>query len=247
MEAKTFVHNYHLKPGYVSRPAPTYFEDIDDGVVWQPDVYRLLGDLARALNCHRILDLGCGRARKLTALFPEFEIVGADVGANLSYCVSSYGFGTWTAVDLESPEPFALQGYADASTAIVCADVIEHLVDPSGLMALVRDLLVSSSFALISTPERDKTHGNQHAGPPPNPSHVREWNLEELADYASASGLDVAFAGLTASHTYTFPLATSLLLVCGRRLTTADRQNLTSACDAQLARYAQEREGAAQP
>lgn len=241
MSTETAAENYHLKAGYASRPSPAYFADVDDGTVWQPDVYRLLGDLARGLTCRQILDLGCGGARKLTALHPEFAIVGADVGANLTYCRASYAFGRWTEVDFETPPPFMLQPYADEATAIVCADVIEHLVDPTGLMTILRDLLAESPFALISTPERDKTHGAAHAGPPPNPSHVREWNLGELERYATASGLDVAFAGLTASHSQSFPLSTSLLLLCGRRLTVTRRQGLVSACEMLLGIYEQER------
>ena len=33
------VSKYKIKPGYVERESPAYFEDVPDGIVYQPDVY----------------------------------------------------------------------------------------------------------------------------------------------------------------------------------------------------------------
>jgi hypothetical protein len=40
------VSKYKIKLGYVERESPAYFEDVPDGIVYQPDVYSLAGLLA---------------------------------------------------------------------------------------------------------------------------------------------------------------------------------------------------------
>jgi 2-polyprenyl-3-methyl-5-hydroxy-6-metoxy-1,4-benzoquinol methylase len=232
---------FHIRPGYTSRQSPDYFPDLDEGVVWQPDVYRLLADLAGAMDCRRVIDLGCGRARKLVALHPAFEIVGVDMGPNLEHCREQFAFGNWVEADFELPTSLPAAAGASASSAVVCSDVIEHLVDPTALMAALRALLETAPFAIVTTPERDLTHGPGHDGPPPNPSHVREWNAPELASYAAACALDVAFVGLTASHSLSFDPQTTLLLLAGRSVSPVRRERLITTCQTLLDDYARAR------
>jgi SAM-dependent methyltransferase len=235
--------HYDIHRDYQTRPVPIYFPDVDDGTTWQPDVYRLLRDLARVMDCQGVIDLGCGQGRKLAGLHPEFAVLGVDTGANLEYCRSTYAFGTWVDANLERPQAQTLNGHALDHRAVVCADVIEHLIDPTGLMDTLRDVLTVAPFAILTTPERDLTHGREHNGPPPNPAHVREWNLAELRRYAESHRLDVAFAGMTASHSASFERKTSLLLLCGRSLSASRREGLVAACEALLGRYDAERAG----
>ncbi len=226
--------SYHIKPDYSPRlhEAPVHYADGDSDIVGRPDVYNLCRDLARETGCRRVIDLGCRRACSLSSLYPEFAIVGMDVGANLDHCRAHYPFGTWLEADFEVPKHlnFDHQGYADS--AIICADLIQRLVDPTGLMMLLRRFLFTAPFALLTTPERDLTHGPDHQGPPPDKSHVREWNFCELRRYAAASLLDIGFAGLTASRSRSFPLETSLLLLCGYNLSTGRRRAIVLACNA---------------
>ena len=77
--------NFFIKPGYRARTQPEYYADIhDDGTIWQPEVYPLAATLAYQYGCRYIIDIGCGRARKLAALHPEFEIIGLDFASNLA-------------------------------------------------------------------------------------------------------------------------------------------------------------------
>lgn len=74
---------------------------------------------------------------------------------------------------------------------IVCADVIEHMDNPDVLLEIIRRHSNNSSTIVISTPERDNIRGLDHFGPPPNPTHVREWNQGELVGYFKKQGFKV--------------------------------------------------------
>jgi SAM-dependent methyltransferase len=236
---------WHLPAAYVARSVPEYYDDVDGGVVWQPDVYRLVADLARAHGARRVVDVGCGRGRKVAALHPEFDLIGIDFGTNLQHCRAAYPFGQWLEADLERDDALALKTADLQDAVIVAADVIEHLVHPERLLARLRAMLTQASLAVLTTPERRLTHGADHLGPPPNPAHVREWSLEELRALATAAGLDVVFAGLTASESATYAAKTSLLVLAGRDRDTASRQQLAAQTAALLADYAREHRPAA--
>lgn len=204
-----------LPAGYVERSVPEYYEDRDGGVVWQPDVYRLARDLARDLGAGRIVDVGCGQGRKVAALHPELAVVGLDQGLNLDACRSAHPWGRWLEADLERATDLPLSAAELAESVLVCADVIEHLRRPERLLALLAQALRHARCAVLTTPERALTHGDAHMGPPPNPAHVREWTLAELQRLVEDAGLDVAFAGLTASETTTYRRQTSVLVLRG--------------------------------
>jgi hypothetical protein len=156
--------------------------------------------------------VGCGQARKLAHLHPRFQIVGIDRGINLDQC-HRHGFGAWIGWDLERVGPIPIPEELLPRSAIVCADVIEHLVDPRPLLANLRRWLDLSPICVLSTPERDLARGPGDCGPPLNPAHVREWNLEELAAYLRESGLNVSFTGLTYSNDLDAQKNTSIAII----------------------------------
>jgi hypothetical protein len=87
---------YGIREGYVSRPAPEYFPDVQiDGKTWQEDVYRVAAYLARESKSTRLVDIGCGRAHKLIKYAHLFQLFGMDSGENIRYCGNTYSFGTW--------------------------------------------------------------------------------------------------------------------------------------------------------
>jgi hypothetical protein len=61
-------------------------------------------------------------------------------------------------------------------------------VHPERLLRYLRRLLDVAEALVLSTPDRDLTWGEGHPGPPPNPSHVREWNADELRAFMSSCG-----------------------------------------------------------
>jgi SAM-dependent methyltransferase len=204
-----------IKPGYAARDRPDYFLDVEPdatGRTHQPQVYPLAGYLAERFGCTHIIDLGCGQARKLARLHPRFEIIGVDRGANLEAC-RKHPFGTWVESDLGRPGPISVPEELLSRSVIVTADLIEHLVDPRPLLAHLRRWLEAAPVCLLSTPERDLARGPRDGGPPPNPAHVREWNLEELQAFLCSAGLNVAFMGLTCSNDRDLEKNTTLAVI----------------------------------
>jgi len=195
--------DYCIKPGYAHRSERSYFEDSQTcslGVVHQPDIYPFSAYLARHLGCTYILDIGCGRAKKLIELHPEFQIIGVDYGPNLNYCRNAYHFGTWIDHDLETVlHPFLPQA-ALKKTLVICSDVIEHLAHPEHILETLSLHLEFIPAAVISTPERDLVRGTSDTGPPANPSHIREWNREELTSLLRKAGMNIGFVGLSINN-----------------------------------------------
>jgi SAM-dependent methyltransferase len=215
---------YFLDESYQERVRPEYFHDEGMEAVWQPDVYPEAATLARVLGSHRIVDLGCGDGSKLVQLAPEFEIVGVDFGPNIAACKERYDVGTWIEFDLDSEKPLPLDDFEGA--VMVCADVIEHLVHPERVLTRIRAALDSGADAVVlSTPERDLAEGPGHRGPPTNPTHVREWNADELRKFLESLGLEGRF-GLTRSNDYLDKLTTTFVVVPGPGAERAERVEL---------------------
>lgn len=202
---------YFIRYGYRSRTVPEYSSQpaIED-VVWQPDVYPEAARIAELLSCRRIVDVGCGNGRKLAALQSRFDIVGIDHGPNLERCRVEYPSGIWLDHDLESDEPLPIADASLSESIVVCADVVEHLGRPERLLRSLRRALDFAPCVVLSTPERELTWGAAHRGPPPNPAHVREWALAELAPFLRAEGFAYGVLTLTRSRDR-FPARNTIL------------------------------------
>ncbi|GIK24976.1 MAG: hypothetical protein BroJett006_12220 [Betaproteobacteria bacterium] len=213
--------NFFIKAGYVAREKAEYFEDAPesrDKIVHQPDVYALAGYLARKFECTHILDIGCGRAEKLADLYPEFEVVGIDIGPNIDYCKAHYPFGKWHGRDLEQAHADLLPPDMLQKTLLVCSDVIEHLTNPVGLLNTLQHCLVHAPVAIVTTPERDLVRGPADSGPPANPAHVREWNLAEFQELLGVFSFKTAFLGLTCNNDRHYAKKTILAILHGGRM-----------------------------
>lgn len=211
---------YYIKVGYKSRRRPRYFVDDVPGVTWQPDVYEEAARLAVQRSASSIIDVGCGTAGKLVALHPSFEIVGIDYGVNLATCRSRYSFGAWLEHDLESDLPLPLADRQLDRGVVVAADVVEHLRRPAILLGKLATCIERGAAVVISTPERNLEHGPEHAGPPPNPAHAREWTIGEFAAFLESENLSRGTIGLTRSNDQEVAEKTilAILLADGPRL-----------------------------
>lgn len=208
--------DFCIKHGYVENPGPVYFLDdvtTDRGIVFQPDVYTFAGYLASLIGDvfaeNHIVDVGCGWGDKLIALAKrDIKLTGIDYGANIAHCITTYGdIAQWLEHDLEDRIDLA----ALRPDVIVCSDVIEHLVDPTNLLA---SLKASDANAIVlSTPERDLQYGYDHNGPSQNLCHIREWNGAELRALLERAGLTVNHVGLTRSSDQG-PYMQTQLVVC---------------------------------
>ena len=144
--------NYGIKPDYLAREKACYFEDslLDkNGIVHQPDIYALASFLAEKFGYTHILDIGCGRGRKLAELHPQFELLGVDFGPNIMYCQRHYSFGDWLEYDLEKTHAELLPADILKTTLIVCSDVIEHLERPDGLLNTLSNCLIHAPVAIL--------------------------------------------------------------------------------------------------
>ena len=203
---------------YTPRVPPDYFDDAGRAgahLVQQPDVYALAAHLGGLLVATHVIDVGCGAAEKLLPLGDRFRLIGLDLGLNLERTRERHPEHTWLVFDAERDPPPALPPQLLARSVIVCAGVIEHLVDPTGLLLALRALLEHAPVALLSTPERVLVRGADDQGPPANAAHVREWALDELTALTTAAGLPPTFAGLTVNNDRDLAKKTSLLVLEG--------------------------------
>ena len=204
---------YFLPEGYCERSTPSPFGDSEGAVEWQPDVYAEAERLARSFGASAIVDVGCGMARKLLPLSADFMVVGVD---HPSMIVRLEGRpGVWVGADLDSSSRPAIPDRLLDGAIVVCSDVIEHMVSPEVLCGHLRWMLESAVVCVLSTPDRDRTHGAGHFGPPPNPAHVREWAADELVLFLESQGFVVLRQGWTRSHTGTSDEATVLVMLAG--------------------------------
>jgi SAM-dependent methyltransferase len=163
---------------YNTRLEPIYDSHVVEGkTVWQPHVYDLAVLFARKYSCFTIVDVGCGSGRKLADHHKEFDIIGIDHKENIKFCQDTYERGTWIEHDLEKTFPDLK---IPRNTVIVCADVVEHLVDPTKLMEGLKSLIDKGAIVLLSTPMRPDGHRG-----PPQKCHIREWSFDEFVEYSS--------------------------------------------------------------
>ena len=193
---------YCIRDGYQARDDPSYDSRVEeDGVVWQPDVYPEAARVAELLGAGWIIDIGSGDGGKLADLHPRFELIGLDLpGPNLDHCRATYPYAEWIEHDAESTEPIPVPDAVLARAVVVCCDVIEHVQRPDRLLRKLRGAIDVAPAVVLSTPARDLTWGDEHLGPPPNPSHVREWTAEELDALLDQIGFTHRVMTLTRSN-----------------------------------------------
>jgi SAM-dependent methyltransferase len=194
----TNPERFFIRPDYVpnavksASPDQEYWTErrIETSTLFQYSVYAHAARLLRRTRNARVLDIGCGTARKAQRLLiPSCAYYrGVDQGSAIDYCkrVNHAPNAEFVVDDLEAPArrdggPYDL---------VICADVIEHLGDPRGLLRYAHDMLASRGTLVISTPERDVMHGRGITRSP-NPEHVREWNREEFAQLLVSHGFKI--------------------------------------------------------
>jgi hypothetical protein len=209
--------NLFIKPGYRARGTAVYFDDTayaDDDIIHQPHAYTLAGFLASRYHAETIIDIGCGSGRKLMGL-QGIRRIGIDYGANLVHCKQLNPDETWVEADLESCRTLDIPPEVISRSVVLCADVIEHLVNPTNLLALLSKLATRARAVIITTPDRDLVRGIDDAGPPANAAHVREWNIEEFHSLLRASDLAPTFIGLTINNNKKLEKKTILAVIDG--------------------------------
>ncbi|RKE74163.1 methyltransferase domain-containing protein [Pseudorhodoplanes sinuspersici] len=215
---------YFIKNSYTSRTSVPHFGDrpvADGDVIYQPDAYALAAFLGARYGAKTIIDIGCGSALNLMAM-TGFKTIGVDGGANLAFCRQTFPTATWIEADLETALNLRLEESEIKQSVVICADVIEHLVDPRNLLAGLLKISRLTKAIIITTPERDRVRGPNDMGPPADPAHAREWSRQEFEALLSAAGLAPSFCGLTVNNNRDLEKKTILAIADQ----TSKRQNL---------------------
>lgn len=189
---------YSIKAGYRENPVQATYDPSEDPAYWnegrlisaasyQYDVYLTAARLARERHSKTLLDVGSGPPVKLGKLMPAgIEISLVDQPNTARHAADLLPNAQFFSANLEN----ALPSIGRMFDLILCADVIEHLVDPEPCLDFMRRHLAPQGLLLISTPERDSLRGKtcMHS---PHPMHVREWSFDEFAHFLGSRNLDI--------------------------------------------------------
>jgi len=191
--------DFCVKPGYRHRQNPDLFDHaIQDSAVCSPDAYRLAAFLAGRVGCDTLIDLGCESGVQMSEISSGLRLVGIGDLNNLNRLGKEHLGSICIEHDLGKHAFYLEDRELVRRSVVVCANVVERLIDPVPLLATLHDLLVDAPYAIVTTPERDLLRGHHHMGPPDDRRRVREWSLFEFATLLRGAGLNLEFAGLTA-------------------------------------------------
>jgi len=192
-----FMNNYFIKASYLTNPPVTFSESpleywtnkrISSSHYFQYHIYEFAADHFKKNDMKSVLDIGAGPGTKLL-LFFDLEKIELDLidqpGMDevvLKKCPKGSFFGH----NLED-DSFSTGKTYDM---IICADVIEHMNNPTALLNIIKNHMHSETVCVLSTPERDMRRGKSNFQSP-NKAHVREWSYDEMKKYVSSEGLKI--------------------------------------------------------
>ena len=171
------MKNFKIHLNYKSRNQESFLNTENKTDEYQDMVYKYTYDVVLKNNYNKIVDIGCGSAFKLFKYFNDYEFIGYELKKTVNYLIKKHPNNIWVESDF-NVEP-------DIKTdIIICADVIEHILNPDELLLWISKFDVKD--IIISTPNRDllvKYRGISNDGPPVNPYHIREWSFNEFEKY----------------------------------------------------------------
>ncbi len=164
---------------------------------YQYPVYEYARRFIQKNGLKTLVDVGCGPATKMIDIHnhcKDVKIIGIDQESPIELCKERYDFGEWYVDDFENPRTDLPEIKGDL---VVCADVIEHVLNPGKLLDYIRNHVAPGGHVLLSTPDRMTLYGPDMmvSG---NVSHVREWTAQEFKTYLESQGFEV----LEQFHTY---------------------------------------------
>jgi SAM-dependent methyltransferase len=190
---------YCIKSGYRAGDVQATFDSGDAAPYWNPSrveasgsfqyyVYTTARDLLRARGYHSAMDVGCGPATKVRDLLAPHcaDLQLVDQPSALALAAAAVPGAPFLAADLEGIDA-DLGRHFDL---VICADVVEHLLEPGACVDFVRRHLAPGGRAVFSTPERDHLRGADCMASS-QAEHVREWSAAEFAAYLHKSGFVV--------------------------------------------------------
>lgn len=189
---------YFIKDGYSENPPRTFDAD-ETRDYWTGKRLRLNGSYQyyvyqharRLMKVHglsSLLDVGSGPAVKVRELLAPIcdDITLVDQPNSEELATGNLPKAKFIASDLEVID----KDLGRQFDLVICADVLEHLGDPTCCTDFIAKHLTKNGLAVISTPERDIVRGPS-AMKSGNPVHVREWNATEFHRFIESRGLDI--------------------------------------------------------
>lgn len=171
------MENFQIKKLYFSRKKYLQFDDTISTDMWQLEVYLLaLGIMKKEKLCS-VIDIGCGSGYKLITYLGEYKTLGLEVEPTLSWLKENYPNNEWELSDFSN-------GKNLKADVLICADVIEHLLNPNELINFIKN--IDFKYLVLSTPERGllyKPWQKGFFGPPFNKTHIREWSFKEFRKF----------------------------------------------------------------
>jgi SAM-dependent methyltransferase len=197
-------HEFCLPPGYAQQAAAWTHDaqQPEDPArqYWSPrriaasrafgfHVYTWAASLIARRGLRSVLDVGCGPGVKLATLIAPVcgDLEGIDQASGVLAATALGSPGRYTVVDLEDPSGVTPWRQFDL---IICADALEHLLDPDPALAWLKGFCHDRSLIVLSTPCRARVRGRACLASTKR-EHVREWTREEFIRFVTSRGFEV--------------------------------------------------------
>ncbi len=149
---------------------------------FQVPVYSLAREQLLLYQIDCVWDIGCGNGKKLASILGPHvnKIIGTDVDADcIKECKKLMPEGEFGNFDIEGSSSIT----CNASTLIICADVLEHLEEPKTFLETIStNILCIFSTPDISTVEPDIME---------NKTHKHRWTKTEFLCLLKNSGFTI--------------------------------------------------------
>jgi hypothetical protein len=166
-----------IRGAYQHRTEVSYFNDTGQTDEYQKEVYLRAAALAWSEKIETVYDIGCGSGYKLVRYLGQYDTMGFDVPQTVEFLRQAHPDRKWTIAS------FSDRSHPPADL-VICADVIEHVLDPDQLMLFL--VSVTRKWLVLSTPDRRRCYSplsRFQLGPPHTDHHVREWTFAEFGRY----------------------------------------------------------------
>ena len=151
--------------------------NFQDGTIMYHRRYQFVMEQIKELNIKSILDVGCSDGALVFAIneIGNIKADGIDADAKAVKFANAYAYKSkynseFTQSIVEEFEPTMKY------QAISCLEMIEHVIDPKGVLDKMESMIEDGGYIFISTPDKHGYFGEDNF----NPQHINHYNKEDL-------------------------------------------------------------------